>query len=158
MDKVKAKRFWISQSESARADIDRNFDSWDRFDGHLNWIAQAAPKGGAYDKTTLHVEYENGEVLDIRMDIKHSTEVSMPYCLADFLFHRAAVNGRVWKPAWMDEYPHPYFAPESHQKRCKDFLANYELPVKALQFKEILESFIYVPVVEETAEEKEVQV
>lgn len=155
MAKVKAEKFWVAFSESSVADVDRIFTSWQDFDGHLNWIARAAPKGGGYDKTDLRVWYEDEETLDIRMDIKHISEVMSPYCLADFLFAKAAVPAKIWKPFWMEEWPNSYFAPKSHQESCKNFLANYELPVKDQQFKEVLESFVYAPDPVECASTKE---
>jgi hypothetical protein len=101
---------WTESSDQSR--LDRPFATWAEAEDAIRSMAAVAPEYG-YDKTGFRIEWADGEVYEVRLDIARVV-VQIPCPLAGHVRRALEFTSGRWRPATMTE------------ERQREFLAENE--------------------------------
>jgi hypothetical protein len=104
---------WTESSDRSWLGI--SFLSWLDAEHAINVMAQAAPAIG-YDKTSIRVEWADGERYEARLDITHAT-AEAPSPIASHIRRALEFTSGRWRPANMTEEQQQSFLAENERLR-----------------------------------------
>jgi hypothetical protein len=104
---------WTESSDQSA--LDRPLSTWSEAEDAIHAMAKVAPEHG-YDKTGFRVEWADGEVYEVRLDIARVV-VEIPTPLASHVRRALEFTSSRWRPANMTEEQQREFLAENERLR-----------------------------------------
>jgi hypothetical protein len=104
---------WSESSDQSR--LNRPFATWPETEDAIHAMAKVAPEHG-YDKTRFCIEWADGEVYDVRLDIARVV-VDVPCPLAGHVRRALEFTSGRWRPANMTQEKQQAFLAENERLR-----------------------------------------